>query len=84
MHVCQEREVSWDAMKNGILMIDFIAEARIWMSIICSWVSPTTNMTNVPTMHAQMVVCILYNISLNVARFMLMEIQNYKNKRVSC
>lgn len=37
--LCPGREVSWAAAKKGISMNDFTAEARIWLNIICIWVS---------------------------------------------
>lgn len=42
------REVLWATIKNWILMSDFTTKARIWFSIICYRVSPTTNLKNVP------------------------------------
>lgn len=55
-------------------MNDLMVEARIWLTIICSHVSLTTNMTNVPIMQAQMVACLMDNIPLNVGHFVLSNI----------
>lgn len=62
-------------------MSDFTVEARIWLTIICSRVSPFINLTNITTMYALMVACLFDNIPLNVGRFVLMEIRHYRNKR---
>lgn len=41
------KEVSQAATKRGISMYDFTIEARNWLNIICSRVSPCTHMTSV-------------------------------------
>lgn len=60
-------------------MNGFTTESWIWLTIICSRVSPTTNMTNISIMQAQMVACIKDNISVNFGRFVIMELKHYKN-----
>lgn len=72
-HLCPGREVLWATMMNVILMTNFISEARIWLSIICSSVSRTTNLMNVSTMRDQMVACLFNSIPLSVGHFLLME-----------
>lgn len=42
------REVFWAATKIEISLHDYIAEAQIWLAIICSQISPCTNITYVP------------------------------------
>lgn len=74
------REVPWATIKNGILINDITAEARIRLSIICGRVSPTTNLMNVLTMHSHMVDYFLDHIHLNIGRFVVIEIWHYKNK----
>lgn len=55
---------------------------QIWLTIIYSRVSSSTNLENIPTMHALMVACLLDNIPLNVVRFVLMDIRHYRNKKI--
>lgn len=68
-------------MKNGITLNDFTAEAQIWFSIICSRFSPSTNLTNVMVMCAQIVASLLDYIPLNVCHFVILDIQYYNKKR---
>lgn len=72
------REVLWAGTKKGISMNDSTAEVRIWLHIICSWVSPCMHMTVVPYLRVQMIFYILYNILLNVCQFMISDIKYFK------
>lgn len=74
------RKVLLDAMKMGISLHDIIVESQFLLAIICSWISPCTNMTYVPIMRARMVTRILENISFNVLDIMLLDIRYFKNK----
>ncbi|KAF3613548.1 hypothetical protein FXO37_36338 [Capsicum annuum] len=54
---------------------DFNIEVRLWFNIICSRVSPCTHMAIVTDARAQMVVCILSIIGVNLG-----EIREYKRQ----
>lgn len=65
-NLCHKKEVSQVVTKRNISTNDFTAEAQIWLTIFCSWVSPCTNMIIVPNLRARMVAYILDVIPLNV------------------
>lgn len=73
--LCPKREVSWAEVKRNIYMNDFIYNTRIWMTIICSWVSSYTHTTIVPNMQDRTVACILDGILLNVGQHVLSEVK---------
>lgn len=45
--LCPKKKVSWAPINRNILINDFTVEARVWLNIICSRVSPCTHMTEV-------------------------------------
>lgn len=53
--ICWGKEVLWDIMKMGMSLHDFRVETQIWLAIICSPISPYTNMTYVPYTRAHIV-----------------------------
>lgn len=64
--LCPGNEVPWATTKIEISLNEFIAEARIWLGIICSLISPCTHTTSILDVRARMVVYKLDNISLNI------------------
>lgn len=76
--LCLGKNVPRETTKEGIISNEFMAKANIWLSIICSRVSPCGNMTNILIMKAQMISYILNNISLNVGVFVISEFYMYK------
>lgn len=76
--LCSIREVSWAITKRGISMHDLTTEARIWLNIICSRVSPCTYMTFVTELCTCMVSCLISGIALNVGQIVLEEWRHYK------
>lgn len=64
--LCPGVDVPWAAEKRGITSKEFTAEAKIWLAIICSRISPASNIWNISTTRAQMIASILDGIQLNV------------------
>lgn len=61
----------------GIMTSNFTTEARIQLNIICSRVSPSSNVTDVPSLQARMIACILDGILLNVGHYIIHELKEY-------
>lgn len=56
-------------------MNDFTAEDHIWMNIICSQISPCTQLTTLIDMHA----CILDIICFNAGHLVISDLKFYRN-----
>ncbi|KAF3676478.1 hypothetical protein FXO38_04263 [Capsicum annuum] len=79
--LCPGKAVPWASTRPDILLKDFKAEARLWLNIIYSRVSPCTHITIVTNIRARMVACILSGISLTAGEISLFEWRYFKNHR---
>lgn len=79
--LCAGKKVPWATTKRDILMNHFTAEARLWLNINCSRVSPCTHMTIVTNMQARTVAYLLSSISLNMGEIMYSEWRYFRNHR---
>lgn len=77
--LCPGKEVHWAATGRGVSMNDFTVKSRIWLTIICSQVSPCTHITAVEDMQSHMVSCILADITLNIGQCAILDMWNFKN-----
>jgi len=69
--------VTWATKKKGIKYGDFTAEAKMWLYIIASRVSPCGNVSDVPYTRALIIACILDGIPVNVGHYIVRELKEY-------
>ncbi|KAH0776652.1 hypothetical protein KY290_008063 [Solanum tuberosum] len=68
----------WAIIKAKILSLDFTAEARTWMSIVYGCISPSGNISNILVLRAQIVACVIDDLSLNMGHFIGNEFWKFK------
>lgn len=64
----------WFTSHRGIDSREFIMEARCWVSIIYTWVIPSTHDTEVTFDHALIMAAILYGLQVNVGQIIVDQI----------
>lgn len=75
--LCPGKDVPWEDEKKGITSKAFIAETKILMAIICSRISPTRNIWNVPILRDDMIASILDDIKINIGQIFINEPREY-------
>ena len=69
--------LTWTKKKKGIKCGDFTAEAKMWLYIIASRVSPCGNVSDFTYTRALIIACILDGILVNVGYYIIQELKEY-------
>lgn len=60
------KRAKWANKRKGLKFVDFTAEVKIWLYIICNGVSSYGNVSDVSYVRCMMIACILDGIHVNV------------------
>lgn len=67
----------WAKKRKFLKSNDFIAEAKMWLYILCNRVSPYGNISDVSYTGALIIACILEGIPVNASHYILRELREY-------
>lgn len=73
LHDCHMPQ--WITSNQRIESSEFTAEDKTWLSIICSWVIPSRNETDVSLDKATLVCAIMEGLEINVNEIIVLQIQ---------
>ncbi|KAK6773791.1 hypothetical protein RDI58_029029 [Solanum bulbocastanum] len=78
LKLCSGKNFPWYVINAIVLFSHLTAEARIWMSIVCSRIYTSGNISKIFVLQALIVACALNDIPLNVGHLIVNEFQEFK------
>lgn len=62
---------------------DFTVEDKMWLKIICSRVSPLSNVFDVLLLQGRMISCLFEGIPINVGHYIMNDLKEYLYQDIS-